>query len=106
MTSRQVLAWLAGGAVVVIAWLARPFATGLLLGALMAGALGFDVANKRSRIANLGEATTLGRRHLAELLVRQALVLEHDAHRSVEDHDPLLEKLIETLSNRCRYRHG
>ena len=35
MTSRQVLAWLAGAAVVMIAWLAHPFATGLLLGALM-----------------------------------------------------------------------
>ena len=35
MTSRQVLAWLAAAAVVVIAWLAHKFATGLLLGALM-----------------------------------------------------------------------
>jgi hypothetical protein len=41
----------------------------------------------------------------AELLVREAFVLEHDAHRPIEDHDPLLEKLIEALSNRCRYRH-
>ncbi len=42
----------------------------------------------------------------AELLVGEAFVLEHHAHRAVEDHDPLLEKLIETLSNRCRGRHG
>src|SRR4026209_2551333 len=35
MTSRQVLAWLPGGAVVVIAWLAHPFATALLLGAVL-----------------------------------------------------------------------
>jgi predicted PurR-regulated permease PerM len=35
MTGREVLAWLAGAAVVVIAWLAHPFATGLLLGALL-----------------------------------------------------------------------
>jgi len=35
MTGRQVLAWLAGGAVVTIAWLVHPFATWLLLGALM-----------------------------------------------------------------------
>ena len=35
MTGREVLAWFAGGAVVVIAWLAHPFATGLLLGALL-----------------------------------------------------------------------
>ena len=35
MNGRRALAWLAAGAVVAIAWLARPFATGLLLGALM-----------------------------------------------------------------------
>ena len=47
MTSRQVLAWLAGGAVVVIAWLAHPFATGLLLGALM----GFTLQPVHARLA-------------------------------------------------------
>jgi predicted PurR-regulated permease PerM len=47
VTSRQVLAWLAGGAVVVIAWLAHPFATGLLLGALM----GFTLQPVHARLA-------------------------------------------------------
>jgi predicted PurR-regulated permease PerM len=36
VTERQALAWLAVGAVLAIAWLALPFATGLLLGALLA----------------------------------------------------------------------
>ena len=35
MNERRTLAWFAVGAVVAIAWLAHPFATGLLLGALM-----------------------------------------------------------------------
>jgi predicted PurR-regulated permease PerM len=35
VNGRRALAWLAGGAVVAIVWLAWPFATGLLLGALM-----------------------------------------------------------------------
>ncbi|HEY7206049.1 MAG TPA: AI-2E family transporter [Methylomirabilota bacterium] len=35
MNGRRALAWLAGGAVAAIAWLAWPFATGLLLGAFM-----------------------------------------------------------------------
>jgi len=36
VTKRQALGWLAIGALVLIGWLARPFATGLLLGAVMA----------------------------------------------------------------------
>ncbi len=55
MTSRQVLAWLAGGAVVVIAWLARPFATGLLLGALM----GFTLQPVYERLARWSGRPTL-----------------------------------------------
>jgi predicted PurR-regulated permease PerM len=47
VTSRQVLAWFAGGALVVIGWLAHPFATGLLLGALM----GFTVQPVHDRLA-------------------------------------------------------
>src|SRR5229473_4378992 len=47
VTSRQVLAWLAGGAVVAIVWLAHPFATGLLLGALM----GFTLQPAYERLA-------------------------------------------------------
>src|SRR5207344_308512 len=35
VNERRTLAWFAVGAVVAIAWLAHPFATGLLLGALM-----------------------------------------------------------------------
>jgi predicted PurR-regulated permease PerM len=35
VNGRRALAWLAGGAVLAIVWLAWPFATGLLLGALM-----------------------------------------------------------------------
>lgn len=35
MNGRRALAWLAGGAVLAIVWLAWPFASGLLLGALM-----------------------------------------------------------------------
>ena len=35
----------------------------------------------------------------AEVLVAEALVLEHDAHRSVEDHDPALEEPLEALAN-------
>lgn len=35
MNGGRALAWLAGGAVMVIVWLSRPFATALLLGALM-----------------------------------------------------------------------
>src|SRR5260370_6642511 len=55
MTSRQVLAWLAGGAVVVIAWLAHPFATGLLLGALM----GFTLQPVHARLAQWSGRPTL-----------------------------------------------
>ena len=36
MTKRAALGWLAIAALVLICWLARPFATGLLLGAVMA----------------------------------------------------------------------
>ena len=55
MTSRQGLAWLAGGAVVAIAWLAHPFATGLLLGALM----GFTLQPVHARLANWSGRPTL-----------------------------------------------
>ena len=47
MTGRHVLGWFAGGAVLVIAWLAHPFATGLLLGALM----GFTLQPLHARLA-------------------------------------------------------
>jgi predicted PurR-regulated permease PerM len=46
VTGRQVLAWFAAAAVLVIAWLAHPFATGLLLGALM----GFTVQPLHGRL--------------------------------------------------------
>ncbi|MGA3156349.1 MAG: AI-2E family transporter [Steroidobacteraceae bacterium] len=36
MTKREALGWLAIGALLLICWLARPFATGLLLGAVLA----------------------------------------------------------------------
>jgi predicted PurR-regulated permease PerM len=55
VTSRQVLAWFAGGAVVVIAWLAHPFATGLLLGALM----GFTLQPVHTRLARWSGRPTL-----------------------------------------------
>ena len=55
MTGRQVLAWVAGGAVVVIAWLAHPFATGLLLGALM----GFTLQPVHARLARWSGRPTL-----------------------------------------------
>jgi predicted PurR-regulated permease PerM len=55
VTSRQVLAWLAGGAVVVIAWLVHPFATGLLLGALM----GFTLQPVHARLARWSGRPTL-----------------------------------------------
>jgi predicted PurR-regulated permease PerM len=55
MTGRQVLAWLAGAAVVVIAWLAHPFATGLLLGALM----GFTLQPAHDRLARWSHRPTL-----------------------------------------------
>ena len=55
MTSRQVLAWCAGGAVVVIGWLAHPFATGLLLGALM----GFTLQPVHDRLARWSGRPTL-----------------------------------------------
>jgi hypothetical protein len=41
----------------------------------------------------------------AKVLVAQAFVLEHDAHRPVEDRDPLLKQLIEALSHRSCHRH-
>jgi predicted PurR-regulated permease PerM len=55
VTSRQVLAWLAGGAVMVIAWLAHPFATGLLLGALM----GFTLQPVHARLVRWSGRPTL-----------------------------------------------
>jgi len=55
VTSRQVLAWCAGGAVVVIGWLAHPFATGLLLGALM----GFTLQPVHDRLARWSGRPTL-----------------------------------------------
>src|SRR6202158_6535474 len=55
MTSRQVLAWLAGRAGVVVAWLARPFAPGLLLGALM----GFTLQPAYARLARWSGRPTL-----------------------------------------------
>ena len=55
MTGRQVLAWLAGAAVLVIAWLAHPFATGLLLGALM----GFTLQPIYARLATWSGRPTL-----------------------------------------------
>jgi predicted PurR-regulated permease PerM len=39
VTKRAALGWLAIGALILICWLARPFATGLLLGAVLAFAL-------------------------------------------------------------------
>ena len=42
----------------------------------------------------------------AKLLVAEAFVLQHDAHRPVEDHDPLLKELIEALPDRSRHGHG
>lgn len=55
MTGRQVLAWFAGAAVVVIAWLAHTFATGLLLGALM----GFTLQPAHDRLARWSHRPTL-----------------------------------------------
>ena len=42
----------------------------------------------------------------SELLIAEAFVLQHHAHRPVEDHDPLLKQLIEPLSNRGCDGHG
>jgi predicted PurR-regulated permease PerM len=47
VTGRQVLGWLAGAAVLVIAWLAHPFATALLVGAL----IGFTLQPLHERLA-------------------------------------------------------
>ena len=55
MTSRQILAWLAGAAVLVIAWLAHPFASGLLLGALM----GFTLQPLHASLARWSRRPTL-----------------------------------------------
>lgn len=55
MSGRQVLAWLAGAAVLTIAWLAHPFATGLLLGALM----GFTLQPLHARLALWNRRPTL-----------------------------------------------
>jgi len=55
MTGRQVLAWLAGGAVVTIAWLVHPFATWLLLGALM----GFTLQPVHERLTRWCRRPTL-----------------------------------------------
>jgi predicted PurR-regulated permease PerM len=55
VTGRQVLAWLAVGAVLTIAWLAHPFATGLLLGALM----GFTLQPLHARLALWSRRPTL-----------------------------------------------
>ena len=35
----------------------------------------------------------------AEVFVAEALVLQHHAHRAVEDHDPALEELVEAFAN-------
>ena len=51
-----------------------------------------DVAVVPQRLGVVAEALA------AEVVVAQALVLEHDAHRAVEDRDPLLEQPIEALS--------
>ena len=42
----------------------------------------------------------------AELGVAEALVLQHHAHRPVEDHDPLPKQLIEALFHGRCHRHG
>jgi hypothetical protein len=42
----------------------------------------------------------------AELFVAEPFVLQHHAHRPVEDHDPLPEQLIETLSGGGFHGHG
>jgi len=55
VTGRQVLAWLAGLAIVTIAWLAHPFATGLLIGALM----GFTLQPLHVRIVRWSRRPTL-----------------------------------------------
>ena len=56
MNERRALGWLALGAVAVILWLARPFAVGLLLGALMA----FIVHPLHERLARLtGKPTAM-----------------------------------------------
>ena len=63
MSERRALAWVAFAAVAVIAWLAQPFTTGLLLGALMGFAL---------RPANERLARRTGRPHLAAVGVMSA----------------------------------
>jgi hypothetical protein len=42
----------------------------------------------------------------AEVLITEAFVLQHDAHGPVEDHDPLPEQLIQSLSDRRCHGHG
>jgi predicted PurR-regulated permease PerM len=55
VTARHVHAWFAGAALLVIAWLVHPFATGLLLGALM----GFTLQPLHARLALWSRRPTL-----------------------------------------------
>jgi predicted PurR-regulated permease PerM len=66
VNGRRALAWLAGGAVVAIVWLAWPFATGLLLGTLM----GFTCQPLYLRLAAWS-----GRSFLASVASRTASLL-------------------------------
>ena len=59
-----------------------------------------DVAVVAQRLGVIAEPLA------AKLLVGETFVLQHHAHRAVEDYDPLLKKLIETVANRCRQAHG
>ncbi len=59
-----------------------------------------DVAVVAQRLGVVLEALT------AELRIGEAALLEHDPHRAVEDHDPLLEQPIEALVDRGGDRHG
>jgi len=59
-----------------------------------------DVAVVAQRLGVVLEALA------AKLGVREAALLEHDPHRAVEDHDPLLEQPIEALVNRGGDCHG
>jgi predicted PurR-regulated permease PerM len=91
MTKRQALAWLAIGAVLLICWLARPFATGLLLGAVMAFTLEpvyAFLARHTRRPAAASLLTLLGSGAIilglvsgfASLFVARAMVLAKLAH--------------------------
>jgi predicted PurR-regulated permease PerM len=61
VTERQALGWLAVCAVVAIAWLALPFATGLLLGTLLAFTLKpvYDLLLRRTGRPSLASLTTV-----------------------------------------------